>query len=147
MTTGPTKSETLAGGTNVEVIFADRHSETVFVRQLPIKLFPAYAAAMQNEPRLAELFCDRPSGWADLLTNEALEQIVDAGERINMDFFERWQKRQERRQSLLPKRDLAEELRAFEALQKSNPDLLRAVLSQAGLNLPTPSPSSPSKPD
>lgn len=139
-----TKNETLLGGADVAVIFRDGTSETIKVRQLPIRLFQMYLAAIDQEARQVELYCDKPEKWSDTLTNESFELIIEEGERINRDFFSRWKVRREKRQELLPKRDEAAEVRMIELLQKNNPALLQSIIMQAAAsNSPTPSPSSP----
>jgi non-ribosomal peptide synthetase component F len=121
---GPTKAETLRGGTTVRVTHHDGSTGDVLVRQLPIRDFERWLTVMDDEPRVVELFTEHSEGWGDTLTPESLETVVTEGERLNRDFFERWlQRRLARKEWLAP--------------------LLRRGASVSE-NLPTGSPRSPS---
>lgn len=99
----PTKAETLRGGQHVAVTLSDGTTETVLVRQLPVKDFEAWLAALDDEPRVVALLCERDACWVELLTNESIEAIVTTGERLNRGFFERWlQRRTARKEWLAP---------------------------------------------
>jgi len=99
----PTQTETLMGGITYVATKTDGTSETVTIRQLPIKLFPELLSHLENESAMAELFCARSQGWADTLTPDSFEHIVTEGERLNNDFFLRWvQRRVARQERLLP---------------------------------------------
>jgi len=89
----PTKMETLLGGASVAVNYIGGNAGTVEIIQLPIRKFPTLLAALDDENKQAELYCDKPEGWSDTLTPESHENIVAEGERINADFFERWARR------------------------------------------------------
>ncbi|HZV33853.1 MAG TPA: hypothetical protein VFB72_04685 [Verrucomicrobiae bacterium] len=101
---GPTQTETLLGGkTDVAVCGSDGGFYNVFVRQLPIKSFPALLAVQDDELKMAELYCDKAAGWAETLSLESLEKVVTEGERLNQDFFSRWvQRRLNRQEKLMP---------------------------------------------
>ena len=95
--------ENIRGGMDLELSLVGGGTEQVFVRQIPIRLMPQLLAALEDEPRMVELFCDRPEGWSDTLTPEAFEKIVAEGERLNADFFSRWLRRRlDRQERLLP---------------------------------------------
>ena len=49
---------------------------------------------------MAEMLCGKESGWADRLTNEALEAVIETGEKLNVDFFSRWVRRRLARQEI-----------------------------------------------
>jgi hypothetical protein len=123
--------ETVSGGKLLSVTRENPDgttaTEQVKVRQLKIKEFPEYAAALDDEPKLASLLCSKTPGWADALTNESLEQIVREGKRINADFFERWCQRKR------------------ENIEVLNPGLAQALINQAASQLTTTLPTSPSK--
>ena len=125
-TSEPTKAETLRGGQDLHVQLDDGATETVLVRQLPVKDFEIWLASLDDEPRAAELLCGRDEGWGDRLSVESLEAVILAGERLNRDFFERWlQRRTARKEWLAP---------------------LLARNAAVVANLPTGSPSSASTP-
>jgi hypothetical protein len=119
---------TVCGGKDVEVKLGNGSSESVFVRQLPIKLMTQLLAALEDEPKMIELFCDRPAGWSDSLTPESFEALVSEGERINADFFGRWLQRRLKRQERLI------------------PGITERLAQTVGLPSPIGSPKSPSEP-
>jgi hypothetical protein len=119
-------TDTLFGGVELEVSMVAGGSEKVFVRQIPVRLMPQMLAALEDENRLVELFCDRPEGWSDSITVEAFEQIVLKGEALNADFFSRWVQRRLTRQ------------------EKVMPGITEQIARNAGLPLPTGSPNAPS---
>lgn len=104
--TGPTDNETLIGGIQVEIAFRGGSPttaplETVFVRQVNVEEYPDYLRWQDDEPRLIELFCGKPSGWAKTLTRKSHDEIVENGERINNDLFQSWVKRRQTRMERL----------------------------------------------
>jgi hypothetical protein len=100
---GPTSLETLLGGVEVPVVLLDGAVETVRVRQLPIRDYPAFLAAQMDEPAMADLLCGKPAGWGERLGFDSLEMVVREGDRLNADFFGRWLRRRlERQERLLP---------------------------------------------
>lgn len=119
-------TETLFGGIQLEVALVTGGTETVFIRQLPVRLMPQMLASLEDENRLVELFCDRPEGWSDNLAAESFEKVVLEGERLNADFFSRWVQRRLTRQ------------------EKVMPGITAQLARNAGLALPTGSPNAPS---
>ena len=98
-----TSITTLLGGQEINVTHLDGTTETVKVRQLPIKDMPRYMACFEDEEKTVELFCAKPSGWAETLTRESFEEIITTGEALNLDFLERHAKRsQARREKVMP---------------------------------------------
>ena len=94
---------TLCGGKDFEVKLSSGKTEKVFLRQLPIRLMPQLLAVLEDEPKMVELFCDRPEGWSEALTPASFESLVIEGEKVNADFFGRWlQRRLNRQERLLP---------------------------------------------
>ena len=91
------------GGQELEVALTAGGTEKVFLRQLPVRLMPQMLAALEDENRLVELFCDKPEGWSDALTVESFEKVVTEGETLNADFFSRWvQRRLSRQEKVMP---------------------------------------------
>ena len=119
-------TDTLLGGVEIEVNLVAGGTEKVFVRQIPVRLMRQMLAYLEDENRLIELFCDRPKGWSDSITVESFEKVVQEGERLNTDFFVRWFQRRLTRQ------------------EKVMPGITEKLARNAGLNLPTGSPSAPS---
>ncbi|MDB6017665.1 MAG: hypothetical protein JWR19_2154 [Pedosphaera sp.] len=101
---GPTQSETLFGSLSVVVKFEDnRPCETVPVRQLKIKEYPALLNVQDDELKMIELYTGKVPGWAEALTPESIEDVVKVGETLNADFFSRWvQRRLARQERLVP---------------------------------------------
>ena len=95
------KTETLLGGRMMVAAYVDGTTETVKVRQLPIRLLPQYLAAIDDEPKLVELLCDKPAGWSDNLRLESHEAILAAGEELNSESFFAWLRRRVSRQERL----------------------------------------------
>jgi hypothetical protein len=94
---------TLLGGVTYNATKLDGSIEEVRIAQVPIKSFPDYLNAQEDEPRMVEMFCGKPKGWSDQLTPGSFEHIIAEGERINADFFSRWvQRRLARQEKLMP---------------------------------------------
>jgi hypothetical protein len=95
------KTETMLGGRPVVAAYLDGTHETVKVQQLLIRQLPEYLAAIDNENKLVELLCDKPSGWSDNLRIESHEAILAAGEELNSERFFAWLRRRVSRQEQL----------------------------------------------
>lgn len=92
---------TLLGEKQHSVTLLDGNTETVTVRQLPVRELPKYLEAQDNELRMIELVCKKPADWPDKLTPDSHESLVNAIEEVNADFFSRWVARQMARQEKL----------------------------------------------
>jgi len=77
----------------ITVTKTDKSVELVEVKQLPVKKYPDLLAAVDDEPKTVEIFCDKPTGWSDSLTNESIEQLLEEGNALNRDCFSRWLQR------------------------------------------------------
>lgn len=99
----PDPMTTLIGGTEITVTKIDGSVEVVKVIQVPIKLFPKYAEALEDEPKLVALITGKDQAWVDSLTHESFEAVISTGEALNKDFFGRWlQRRLERQERMFP---------------------------------------------
>lgn len=97
------KMATLMGGTETTVEKLDGTSETVKVRQLPVRLLQSYLLKLDDEAAAIELFCDKPEGWADTLTIASCAAVVTEGEKLNSESFFAWlQRRVARQERLVP---------------------------------------------
>lgn len=95
----------LMGGEKVSVTYHNGKTETVFVRELPVRLFQDYALVVADESKSVELFCSKPEGWADTLTRKSFLNILAKGEETNLSFFVEWGKRlHERTAKIIPQR-------------------------------------------
>lgn len=92
---------TLSGGHDIEVTMLDGTKEAVRVRQLAIRLMPKYLAIAEDESATVELFCDKPTGWADKLTPASFEEILRQGEEFNLDPLSCYAERVARRREKL----------------------------------------------
>lgn len=92
---------TLTGGRQMTARFTNGTTESITLRQVPIRLMPSYLATMDDEPALLELVADKPKGWADGLTIESHEELIAASEALNSDTFFAWLRRRVRRQESL----------------------------------------------
>ena len=133
-------TSTLLGGSPATASTRQGTTEEVFLRQLPVRLYPKLRDLASDESAQLELYCDRPSGWADTLTPESHEALLAAAEDLNSDFFQRWVERQRTKQE----RVIGETASVLAALQKSNPGLVDDLLKKAVATSPVTSPKSPS---
>lgn len=87
---------TIAGGLEMEVTKQDGTKETVKVRHVPISKIQQLATAIGwgNESHCIELYCDKPTGWADTLSFDSASAIAERGQEINRPFFDAWAARQ-----------------------------------------------------
>ena len=81
---------TLLGGRQITVKKQDGTEETVTVRQLPISAVEDYMKALDSEPALADLYCEKPKGWSLSVTRDDFEQVVIVGGELNDSFFSRY---------------------------------------------------------
>lgn len=120
--------ETLHGYGSLLVSFADssRPSETVFIRQLPLREMESLLGAQGDEMLLAQVYTGKDAEWIDSLSPASQEAIVSEGDRINADFFGRWfRRRLDRQERLVP----------------GSTDRLLSLFAPSGL--PTPAASGP----
>lgn len=80
----------LRGGESATANFLDGGSEQVFLRCLPVRLFQRFVAAIDDECAMIELVADKPSGWADTLTLESHEKLVERAFELNFPGAARW---------------------------------------------------------
>jgi len=88
---------TALGGAEIEITYRDGGKETVKVRQIPVRHMDKYLLAIDNEPVAVELFCGKPAGWSDSLTEESFNAIAEKGQDINLPFFGPWLRRRMKR--------------------------------------------------
>lgn len=97
------KMTTLLGGSEMTVQKLDGTTETVKVRQLPVRLLQTYLTKLDDEAGMVELFCNKAEGWADELTLESYTAILEKGESLNAESFFAWlQRRVARQEKLVP---------------------------------------------
>jgi hypothetical protein len=93
----------LLGGCTITVTHLDNTPEQVLVKQLSIRELPQYAAVIEDEAASIMLFTGKDSAWVDSLAIQSAEQILDEGERLNLDFLSRHAARiTARREKMLP---------------------------------------------
>lgn len=87
MTPDQTKATTLLGRT-ITATLESGQSEDVVVRQYRMREQERVLASIPNWKALVEIACDRPSGWADLLTFDSFRALRVATEEVNAGFFD-----------------------------------------------------------
>jgi|SRR5581483_8383162 len=125
---------TVNGGIDgIEVEHRDGSKEIVKVLEIPIRNLGEFAKALGLGDELAqvEIYCDKPKGWGETLTNTSANQILNEGQRVNLPFFEDWCRRQFRWME-------SQKPGALRELEKTLTDAI-AVSSRSG-NSPQPSP-------
>ena len=81
------------GSVEIAARYLDGRTETVQVRILKIIAYPRFFSLLTDEPRLAELLCDKPTGWADTLLPDSLMDVVEKGTELNFSPARRWSER------------------------------------------------------
>jgi hypothetical protein len=89
----PNKTVALFGGEPIDVTLRDGTTEQVFVHTLRVVEFPRVFNALDDEEKLAEIFCAKPDGWAATLSPKSHEAVIEKGNELNSDFFCRWAQR------------------------------------------------------
>lgn len=96
---------TLFAGIDFGVTHIDGTTETVKIRQLPIRDFQALqvAACNNDERAMAEVYTGRDKAWFDTLTIESQTALIQAGDKVNESFFYAWlQRLGARREAQMP---------------------------------------------
>jgi len=94
----------IVGFEEVEVIFRDGVTkEVVRVRQFGLEECPTMLRLMteDDETKLIAFYTRKDSAWAARLVPQSQEQILEVGERLNKDFFERWLQRRRKHRAML----------------------------------------------
>lgn len=92
-TPGPTPLETLLGTGKFIVRYRNPApgtpaTEEVNITQLDLEHIEQVITLLAFPAALAELYCERPAGWARTLTLKSLRDLLAEGDRINADFFD-----------------------------------------------------------
>jgi hypothetical protein len=94
---------TILGGKEIEIKYQDGSTQTIKVRELPIKKLDEFLQKIGDEDACIELYANQSAGWAATLSRESWEAVLDLGESLNLDFFMRRAKaRIERQEKLMP---------------------------------------------
>lgn len=120
----------LLGGERIDVTVRGLEGDTtesVLVRELPIRLIPLYGQIVDRDDLAIEMYCEKPKGWSDQLSLESAEKVLEIGERLNWDFFLRWLERQTRRRKKL---DPEFEQKALAIVKEATKEALQQNLSQ-----------------
>jgi hypothetical protein len=78
----------------IEVTQLDGSKETVKVRQIPLSKIQQFVVCLSEEAGAIALYCDRPKEWADTLTPESANTVLDKGQELNLPFLSAWFRRQ-----------------------------------------------------
>lgn len=100
----------LSGFESLKVTHRDGKQEDVTVEVLHIAKYRTLSLIYGDECAEAELFCGRPAGWAETLTNESVIEAYNIGHKLNDSFFESWGARRKAAEAKLkaaiePKKD------------------------------------------
>lgn len=69
----------------------DGTTEDVQIHTIKLKDFRRLAIVIGDYHAMAEVFCNRPRGWGETLTDESIDAIITEGKgKMNVDFFVRW---------------------------------------------------------
>lgn len=147
----PTKRDgmiTIAGGVEIEISYlpADAFDEEVLkllekfrpllgttarvkVREIRVPDAQRYGTAvlLNDEATQIELYCGRDMGWSGILTQASANAIADEGQRINVDFFVAWYRRQAKWKSVQSPPEVQEMLRKFGNLETMVQDLASKI--------------------
>lgn len=93
--------DTLTGGRDAVATFIDGTTETVRLKQLPVRSLQKYLETIDDEAARLELVAGKPTGWADKLTPESHVQLLAAAEGLNSETFFAWLRRRVERQERL----------------------------------------------
>src|SRR2546430_2523266 len=99
-TNKPNDTETLMEG-DLQVTLIGGATETVRIRQLAINQMPELLRRLDDEASMAELYADKPAGWAATLAPSDYIAVITRGDDLNAGFFSRWLARRLKRQELL----------------------------------------------
>jgi hypothetical protein len=105
--------ETLTGGRNLTVTLEGGKTCEVFVRQLPVKDYPAAQTKRADEMAFMSFVCQQSPQWPAMLTPESYDDVQQAVTEANPRFFGWLQRQTEAAWSTLPaevRRQAAESL-------------------------------------
>ncbi len=109
--------QTLMNSVEVEVIREDGKTQTIVVKQIPLRKYDAAFKATDNEMALAAIACDTDAEWVLGLTPASYEKLQAAVMEVNAGGFFDYAKR---RQSKL-----------VESLNAIRPEMVRIVADAA----------------
>jgi hypothetical protein len=140
-TNGPTRYETLFGGTTVTVDLADHQKQEVIdrqvkIRQIKIGEYPDVFRVHENDAELIRMLTDLPESEINNLSQPSATLLMSEIRRLNVDFFAWCRPKMEQMQGIL--RQLpAEQMEAIAKIGQSHsattsPNSLRRPVSVAG---------------
>lgn len=80
------------------VAYKDGTTESIFVRELRLRHYETMLQCVADEDKLASLYTDKPLGWADTLTPESLDTLLNSGDELNAPGFTGWHLRRAKRE-------------------------------------------------
>jgi len=98
-----TEFSDIVGYEEIEVVYRDGNRELVRARQFGLEECPTMLRllAEDDETKLIAFYTGKTAEWAAKLTPQSQEQILEVGEKLNRDFFERWLQRRKRYRAML----------------------------------------------
>ena len=95
-------NELLYDGADLVVAFEDgRAPETVKVRKIPRKDFQQLATRWLSEEGECAFYLDRDPSFAEALTEESFDAVMQEGRRLNFTRFSNWLRRQMQKMDLM----------------------------------------------
>lgn len=83
----------VVGGAELDIKYLDGREERVKVRQLTVKSMDRYLEVFADESAAIELFCEKEKGWADRLSPESFDALIEKAEALNLPLFRNWYRR------------------------------------------------------
>jgi len=77
------QTATLFGKEDITVTCRDGRTETVSIKQIPIREVGKFLELLDDEPSLVEFLCGKEKGWADGLSIESYEEVAERGTALN----------------------------------------------------------------
>lgn len=93
--------ETIYDGSDLMVHYSDGRSECVKVRKIPRKDFAQYASLMSDEESECGFYVeDKDSDWANSLSDESFDAVLEKGQHLNFPRFISWYERQSKKMNV-----------------------------------------------
>ncbi len=111
---------TLNGGKELTLTIGEE-SRTFFVKQVTIREMQRYLELQDDEIGIVAFCTNQTAEEVQALPLEVQEQLVEACEEVNADFFSRWLQRQQRRMERMAPGLLEKQMAALSALKTTAP--------------------------
>jgi hypothetical protein len=89
----PNEFVVVMGGEELEVVYTDGEKETVKVGIVRTRHMDKFLLALDNEPSAVDIYCGKPPGWNERLTEESFNAVAEKGQALNLPFLTPWLRR------------------------------------------------------